>query len=131
MKPLMRIVVLIAALAYAAMPFSGMAMAGMPPMAMAAVEAGGDANHTMHGQGPHDGAQASGHQTAMDAPSGGDCPHPGKTPARDFHCAACLTLPVEPAFRNEGKPPRPVEVAATEHQLISRTAPPLLPPPRA
>lgn len=131
MKPLMRIVVLIAALAYAAMPFAGMAMASVPPMAMATVEAGGDANHTMHGQGPHDGAQASGHRTAMDAPSGSDCPHPGKTPARDFHCAACLTLPVELAFRNEGMPPRPVEAAAPEHQLVSRTAPPLLPPPRA
>lgn len=130
MKPLVRTLLVLAALAYGAMPFAGLATA-MP--------AGGGAGAIIEsvvvapaasGHAAHDHAmqpEARGNPTSVTADA--DCPHPGKTD-RSPHCAACLTLPADLRIVACGPQPRAAEAPTVPAALSSRPAGPLDPPPR-
>lgn len=127
MRSFIRLLLLVAALAYGAMPVTGMSALAMPVMQM--TDHGGDLRQP-----------ASVKNTLADV----DCPHSGAgkivADASDHgakpvkikgHCAACLTLPANPAFANGGQPARAAEAALPMPQLVSQLAAPLTPPPRA
>lgn len=127
MRLLIRTLLVLAALAYGAMPFTG--MAAMPVgadavVASLAVEpaAGG---HAMHGAAMQTEAKTIANATQADA----DCPHPGKTD-RTPHCAACLTLPADLRIAASGKQPRAAEAPTVTVAFSSWPAAPLDPPPR-
>lgn len=128
MKLLVRTLLVLAALAYGAMPFAGMATA-MPGGAGAIIESAAigpaASGHTPHGNVMQPEAKENSTTAAADA----DCPHPGKTD-RTPHCAACLTLPADLQIALSGKQPRAAEAPSVTVSFTSWPAAPLDPPPR-
>lgn len=123
MTLLIRTLLVLAALAYGAMPLTGMA-AMMPEGASVIAEPAAD-THATHGHVMQS-------EMTMAADSGqadGDCPHPGKTD-RTPHCAACLTLPADLRIADAGSPPRAAEASAIIVAFSSWPTAPLDPPPR-
>ncbi|MGX5665267.1 hypothetical protein ACWKW9_04775 [Rhizobium daejeonense] len=129
MTLLLRAFLLLAALAYGAMPFTGMAMPVGASMQMAAVTAtqADEPAHAMHGRMKHDTAKAKHAETAS---TDADCPHPGKTD-RSAHCSACLTLPASIVIADAGSPARSAEAISLVTALHSQPSAPRTPPPRA
>ena len=129
MTLLLRTFLLLAALAYGAMPFTGMAMPIVAPMHIAVVTAtqADEPAHAMHGEMKHDTAKAKHAETAS---ADADCPHPGKTD-RSAHCSACLTLPASLVIADAGSPARSAEAPTLVTALHSEPSAPLTPPPRA
>lgn len=125
MKLLVRTLLVLAALAYVAMPFTGVAAA--TPGDAAAIAAGTLAEPDATGHAPHDHAMHAEAKTAAQADA--DCPHPGKTD-RTPHCAACITLPADFQITAFGKQPRAAEAPAVVVVFSSWPAAPLDPPPR-
>lgn len=128
MRTVVRIMLLLAAMAYLAMPFgmtAGMAQA-MPV--------------DMHGPGPMADDTTPMHH-GMDmaavnvAPMNVDCPHQApsddKSPVTSLHCTACLTLAADIRFLDAGKPARAVPPPAIARAMLSVAAAPLDPPPRS
>lgn len=126
MRPLFRFLLLLAGLAYGAMPITG-----MPAMAMPVMNAmdQGDLFQSHHLQ-----AKAVAHS---------DCPHSGdqtisideddqssKPSKMAAHCAACLTLPADPLLADSGKAARAAEAMSLSPRLVSQMTAPLTPPPR-
>lgn len=128
MRSLIRTLLVLAALAYGAMPFTGMAGA-MPAgadavIASVAVEPA-PSHHAMHGAA----MQSEAKMIAVADQANTDCPHPGKTD-RTPHCAACLTLPADLRIAASGKQPRAAEAPSVTVAFSSWPAAPLDPPPR-
>ncbi len=126
MRPLFRFLLLLAALAYGAMP-----MTGMPAMAMPVM-------HAMD-----QGDFSTSHHLPAKAVAHSDCPHSGdqtisideddqssKPSKMAAHCAACLTLPADPVLADSGKPARAAEAMSLFPRLVSQMTAPLTPPPR-
>lgn len=119
MNRFVRLMLLIAALAYGAMPISG-AIA----MGMGTGIAAGPGQHGM-----------------MAAAADPDCPHAAaSTPVGKVggakmlpggHCAACVTLAPQIAFADAGKPARAAEAPQLSPRLLSLVLAPQVPPPRA
>lgn len=131
MKLLVRTLLILAAVAYGAMPLTGTA-APMPTgafVASAVAEPSAHA-HAMHVHAMRGHAMQSEVKVVADAfPADGDCPHPGKTD-RTPHCAACLTLPADLTIADAGSPPRAAEAPSVTVAFFSWPAAPLDPPPR-
>lgn len=126
MTLLIRTLLVIAALAYGAMPLTGIAAMARGDMSVAsAVAAPATSGHAPHGHAMQ--PEAEGISTAATADA--DCPHPGKTD-RTPHCAACLTLPAALEIAASGKQPRAAEAAAVIVAFSSWPTAPLDPPPR-
>lgn len=128
MRLLIRTLLVLAALAYGAMPFTGMAGA-MPAVADAvvaniAVEPA-PSHHAMHGAA----MQSEAKMIAVADQAQADCSHPGKTD-RAPHCAACLTLPADLRIAASGKQPRAAQAPTVTVAFFSWPAAPLDPPPR-
>ncbi|QEE46739.1 hypothetical protein FVA81_19970 [Rhizobium sp. WL3] len=128
MRFLARLVLLIAAFAYGGMPMTGMAAMAMP--VAHAVTMAGDPHQPEEAamadiDCPHSGRAV----TIADGENGAD--HSSKPMQTSTHCAACLTLPVHVSLRDSGKPARAAEVSTLSPILISLTAAPQTPPPRA
>ncbi len=132
MRFLVRTLLVLAALAYGAMPLTGMAGVPSAPAAFAAAAMATEAEtgaapttaahgHAMHGKGLMAASSTHG--------ANSDCPHPGKSD-RSPHCAACLTLPAALPMADGGKPPRSAEAVTVLATLTSWPAAPLDPPPR-
>jgi hypothetical protein len=130
MQSLARLLLLVAALAYGAMPMTGMSAMGMP---------------VAHAMDLASDLTASGSTPQLIADV--DCPHSGQamvatqpdnghdhtsTPLKtSWHCAACLTLPANATLPDSGKPARAAEAATLSPRLVSQTPAPATPPPRA
>lgn len=129
MTLLLRAFLLLAALAYGAMPVTGMAMPVAAPMQITAITAtqADESAHAMHG-GMKPGATKPRH--AETASTNADCPHPGKTD-RSSHCSACLTLPASLVIADAGSPARSAEAPSLVTALHSEPSAPITPPPRA
>ncbi|MFN3319129.1 MAG: hypothetical protein ACK43M_10310 [Allorhizobium sp.] len=131
MTSLARLLLLIAALAYGAMPMTGMSAMAMP--AANAMDASGDLGEPVAASSamadvdcPH---SASGLSVADAAD--GDPDHPSKPMKSVWHCAACLTLPADTVLADSGKPARAAEASALPSRLVSQLRAPATPPPRA
>lgn len=129
MTLLLRAFLLLAALAYGAMPFTGMVMPVAAPMQIAAVTAtqAGEPAHAMHGGMKRSATKAIHAETAN---AEADCTHPGKTD-RTPHCTGCLTLPASLVIADAGSPERSAEAPSLVMALRSEPSAPLTPPPRA
>ncbi|MCM2472955.1 hypothetical protein HGO38_05625 [Rhizobium sp. CG5] len=125
MRCFVRIMALFAAFAYGAMPYTGMA----PVAAVMAVPTA-VASHGDHGPAAMDHGDAGHRMTATMAASDDGCPHQPQTMAKG-HCAACLTLAADILIHDAGKPARGAEAPTVASRLVSLTAAPLDPPPRA
>ncbi|MBW8321978.1 MAG: hypothetical protein K0M49_00700 [Arenimonas sp.] len=126
MTLLIRTLLVLAALAYGAMPLTGVAAMMPAGAALESVAAGPAAS----GHGLHGSEMQAGARLAADAgQADGDCPHPGKTD-RAPHCAACLTLPADLQIAASGKQPRAAEAPAVIVAFSSWPTAPLDPPPR-
>jgi len=130
MRSLARLLLLIAALAYGAMPMTGMSAIAMP--VAHAMDASGDAGmpvstskFSVDMDCPHSGSAAT------VAEADGNSPHPANPLKMTWHCAACLTLPADPVLAESGKPARAAEAATRLPRLVSQLTAPLTPPPRA
>jgi len=131
MPSLARLLLLVAALAYGAMPMTGMSAMAMP--AAHVMEASGDPSEPIAASMamadidcPHSAAGLS----IADA-ADGDFDHPSKPMKTVWHCAACLTLPAETVLAESGKPARAAEASALPSRLVSQLRAPATPPPRA
>ncbi len=126
MRPLFRLLLLLAALAYGAMPMTGMTAMAMPVV------------HVMD-----KGDLFQPHYMPAKAVADSDCPHSGgkttsigdddqssKPLKMASHCAACLTLPADPVLADSGKPARAAEAMSLSPRLVSQMTAPLTPPPR-
>lgn len=127
MRSLARLLLLLAAFAYGAMPMTGMSAMAMPVAHMVdavagAHEAGSAADMVADVDCPHSGA------STINADGGEDT---GKPLKMTWHCAACLTLPADPVLAESGKPARAAEAATRFPRLVSQLTAPLTPPPRA
>jgi hypothetical protein len=131
MTSLARLLLLVAALAYGAMPMTGMSAMAMTeahamdadvdlgePVAASMVMADVDCPHSAAGLSVADTAD-------------GDLDHPSKPMKTVWHCAACLTLPAETVLADSGKPARAAEASALPSRLVSQLRAPATPPPRA
>jgi hypothetical protein len=130
MKPLVRLLLLVAAFAYGAMPVTGMSAMAMPVMQLTDIGSNlhqpvSVAKAVADVDCPHSGVG----KTVADAGDGAD--HGSKPMKSSGHCAACLTLPANPAFANGGQAARAAEAALPMPQLVSQMTAPLTPPPRA
>lgn len=130
MNSIARLLLLVAALAYGAMPMTGMSAMAMP--VAHAMEASGDVGVSVSASKvavdidcPHSVSSA----TAADA--NGSTDQPAKPFKQTWHCAACLTLPADPVLAESGKPARAAEAPAHLTRLVSQMTAPLTPPPRA
>lgn len=128
MRLLIRTLLVLAALAYGAMPFTG--MAGAMPVVANAVAANiavktAPSHHAMHGAT----MAAEAKMIAVADQADADCSHPGKTD-RAPHCAACLTLPADLRIAASGKQLRAAEAPTVTVAFFSWPAAPLDPPPR-
>lgn len=130
MTSLARLLLLIAALAYGAMPMTGMSAMAMP--AAHAVDVGSDLGEPVAASMamadvdcPHSGAGVS----VADA-ADGDADHSPKPMTSVWHCAACLTLPAETVLADSGKAARAAEASALHSRLVSQLRAPATPPPR-
>ncbi|KQW31563.1 hypothetical protein ASE36_04805 [Rhizobium sp. Root274] len=130
MISLARLLLFVAALAYGAMPVTGMSAMAMPVVQMTDHSGGLDrpasvAKAMVDVDCPHSGVS----KTVADAGEGaGDSSKPMKI---NGHCAACLTLPANPAFADGGQAARAAEAGLPMPQLVSQMAAPVTPPPRA
>ncbi|MFN4207650.1 MAG: hypothetical protein ACK4HG_14745 [Agrobacterium albertimagni] len=131
MRSLARLLLLVAALAYGAMPMTGMSAMAMP--AAHAMDAGGDLSEPVAASPtmvnidcPHSAAGLS----IADA-ADGDLGHPSKPMKTVWYCAACLTLPANTVRSDSGKPARAAEASALPLRLVSQLRAPATPPPRA
>jgi len=131
MSSLARLLLLIAALAYGAMPMTGMSAMAMP--AAHAIDASGDLGEPVATSTamadidcPHSGAGVS----VADA-ADGDVDHSSKPMKSVWHCAACLTLPADTVLADSGQPARAAEASALPSRLMSQLRAPATPPPRA
>jgi hypothetical protein len=131
MTSLARLLLLLAALAYGAMPMTGMSAMAMP--VVQAMDAAHDLREPIAASTamadidcPHSGTGLS----VADA-ADGDLDHPSKPMKSVWHCAACLTLPAETVLADSGKPARAAEASALPTRLVSQMTAPLTPPPRA
>ncbi len=129
MNRFIRLMLLFAALAYAAMPVSGAAAMAMSMGAMNMSQS----DEVAAGPGQH---------SLMVATADPDCPHAaaaskpsGKTGGAKMlpggHCAACVTLAPQIAFGDAGKPARAAEAPQLSPRLLSRSLAPQVPPPRS
>lgn len=123
MRTVVRIMLLLAAMAYLVMPF------GMSTGIAQAMPA------DMHGPGSMaDDATPMHHGMDLVAINV-DCPHQSpsddKSPVTSLHCTACLTLAADIRFLDAGKPARAVPPPAIASPLLSVATAPLDPPPRA
>lgn len=130
MQSLARLLLLVAALAYGAMPMTGMSAMAMP--VAHAMEVSGDAGLLVSASKvavdidcPHSGS------AAIVADADGNSHHQAKPLKMTWHCAACLTLPADPVLAESGKPARAAEASARLPRLVSQLTAPLTPPPRA
>ncbi|MCL6706055.1 hypothetical protein M8R20_03480 [Pseudomonas sp. R2.Fl] len=112
-----RLLLILAALTYCLMPFTGMASPAMASIHTTISESATQADC------PH---ASSGHAEKMADPAS---PHPEKA-NENGHCSACLTLPAEFPMAFAGMPPRAAEAAPPAPQLASVDDGPLVPPPR-
>lgn len=131
MTSLARLLLLVATLAYGAMPLTGMSAMAMPSA------------HVMQDAGDQrEPVLASTAMADVDCPhsasalpvadaADGDGEHPAKPVKMTWHCAACLTLPADPALAESGKPARAAEASTRLPRLVSQLTAPLTPPPRA
>lgn len=112
-----RLLLVLAALAYSLMPFTGMGGLALASAQIAISESAlpGDCPHASYGHTEKASDPASSH------------PEGAKLTG---HCSACLTLPAEPLALVTGVPLRGVEVAALSPRLVSVDDDPLVPPPR-
>ncbi|MDH4413707.1 MAG: hypothetical protein QE484_10390 [Rhizobium sp.] len=130
MRSLARLLLLVAALAYGAMPLTGMSAMAMP-MAHA-MNAAGDlqqAAASAKAMADVDCPHSRSDVTSADQTAPGD--HGGMPVKMVWHCAACLTLPVHAALPDSGKPARAAEAGTFSPRLVSQKTAPLTPPPRA
>lgn len=126
MTLLIRTLLVLAALAYGAMPLTGVAAMASGDMSVAsAVAEPATRGHAPHGHAMQPAAKG----ISATATANADCPHPGKTD-RTPHCAACLTLPAALEIAASGKQPRAAEAPAIIVALSSWPTAPLDPPPR-
>lgn len=128
MRLLIRTLLVLAALAYGAMPLTGMAgamPAGADAVIASAVVEPATSPHAMHGHAMQSEAKMIPDAAQAEA----DCPHPGKTD-RMPHCATCLTLPADLRIAASGSPPRAAEAPSVTVAFSSWPAAPLDPPPR-
>ncbi|MCC8931225.1 hypothetical protein [Rhizobium sp. 'Codium 1'] len=130
MKSLARILLFLAALAYGAMPTTGMAAMAMPMVHATdtAGEAAVPASLTKAVADldcPHSATE----MTVADIDHG-SASHSTST-KMIWHCAACPMLPVALSLSDSGKPARAAEAATLSPRLVSQTAAPLTPPPRS
>jgi hypothetical protein len=130
MTSLARLLLLLAALAYGAMPMTGMSVMAMPKAH--AMDASGDLREPV---------------AASTAMADVDCPHSGRVmPLADqadgtghgskpvkmtSHCSACLTLPAIAVLPDSGKAARAAEAGTLSPSLVSQLLAPATPPPRA
>ena len=129
MTSLARLLLLIAALAYGAMPMTGMTAMAMP--FVHAMDVTGDhyeptaAPTTMADVDcPHSGQ-------AMPLTQNGDASEHGSKPVKTMsHCAACLVLPANWVLPDSGKPARTAEADTLSPRLVSQMTAPATPPPR-
>lgn len=112
-----RLLLVIAALAYSLMPLTGMAGPAMASTTTAISEI------AIPGDCPH---ASSGHAGKMSDPAS---PHPEGTKFTG-HCSACLALPAEPLAWVTEAAPRGAEASALSPRFASVDDGPLLPPPR-
>ena len=126
MRSLAHLLLFVAALAYGAMPMTGMAAVPMTQVATMADDLHHPASTVMaEVDCPHSGGASA----IADAEDGaGGSFKPMKTSG---HCAACLTLAAQPAFSSGGTPARAAEAGTLSARLVSQTPAPLTPPPRA
>jgi len=120
MRRFRHILVVIAAIAYGAMPLSGMA-GETPDVAVVASVDAQSAAGTHHAL-----PSAKGTKAAADS----DCPHPVKA-GLVGHCAACLTLAAQWQSQQPRPAAPPAPAPSLTERLSSHIAAPLLPPPRA
>jgi hypothetical protein len=130
MKALVRLLLLVAAFAYGAMPVTGMSAMAMPAVHMTDI-----------GSNWHQPVSVAKVATDVDCPhsgvskpvadAGDDGDHSSKPMKSSGHCAACLTLPANPAIATGGQAARAAEAALPMPQLVSQLSAPLTPPPRA
>jgi hypothetical protein len=130
MSSLARLLLLVAALAYGAMPLTGMSVMAMPAAHMVdavvgAHEAASAADMVVDVDCPHSGASTIG------VDGGEDTGKPDKPMKTVGHCSACLTLPAETVLADSGKPARAAEASALPSRLVSQLRAPATPPPRA
>ncbi|MGV8936368.1 MAG: hypothetical protein ACOH2J_04545 [Allorhizobium sp.] len=114
MRPLIRFILVVAALAYGFVPLASMAAA------TPSLQQGGHGDHMSAQKG-----DAMGNAT-----SGDHCPRHTK-PDINGHCAACLALPALLRLDNAKDFVGFVPLSARSTALVSNNAAPLLPPPRA
>lgn len=131
MTSLVRLLLLVAALAYGAMP-----MTGMSAMAKPVAPAMDGGSGMMHNPAPVpdvmadvDCPHSSSPTTVADTDPGSD--QPMKPVKMTGHCAACLTLPAEAVFADSGTPARAAEASARLPRFVSQLTAPATPPPRA
>ncbi|MBO3759014.1 hypothetical protein [Ciceribacter sp. L1K22] len=120
MTAMIRLLLVLSALAYGAMPFT--AMVGVASAAvMAELPAG-----TMEADCPHSAVHTADQSVMNDSTKHA----PAKTLKPTAHCTACLTLPADFRSPLPGKPARAAEAARNSIRLVSLTRAPLDPPPR-
>lgn len=135
MTSLVRLLLLVAALAYGAMPMTGMSAMAMP------VAHAMDAGDRMVQSSAHNPAPAADMMADVDCPHSGSpmtgadtdpgSDQPMKPVKMTGHCAACLTLPADAVFADSGTPARAAEASTRIPRLVSQLTAPLTPPPRA
>jgi hypothetical protein len=131
MTSLARLLLLIAALAYGTMPMTGMSAMAMPVVpAMGASGDFGEPVAASTAMTDIDCPHSAGGFSVADA-AHGDADHQPKPMKTVWHCAACLTLPVETTLADSGKPARAAEAGTLSPRLVSQMTAPLTPPPRA
>jgi hypothetical protein len=135
MTSLARLLLLVAALAYGAMPLTGMSAMAMP-VAHAMDPGGGMMHSPAYNPAPAadvmadiDCPHSNSPAAVVDADPGSD--QPAKPVKMTWHCAACLTLPADAVLADSGKPARAAEAPARLPRLVSQSTAPLTPPPRA
>tara|TARA_R110002020_G_scaffold96186_20_gene230608 strand:+ start:3326 stop:3703 length:378 start_codon:yes stop_codon:yes gene_type:complete len=122
MKPVLRLLLLLAALAYGAMPLQGVAA-----VALSVADAGLMAAASAH---PHAMMPGSAHEPCPHAKIPMDTDHAGHMAMAGGHCGACLTLATVNPFIDAGPPVRTAEASGPAPRLKSTPAAPLERPPR-
>jgi hypothetical protein len=129
MTSLARLLLLVAALAYGAMPMTGMSALAMP--AAHAMDASGDLSEPAAASMADVDCPHSASGLSIADAADGDLGHPYKSMKTVWHCAACLTLPADTVLADSGKPARAAEASALPSRLVSQLRAPATPPPRA
>ena len=122
MKPVLRLLLLVAALVYGAMPLQGVAS-----VAMSTPDAGIMADASAH---PHAMMPGSASEPCPHAKIPTDTDQAGHKAMAGGHCGACLTLAPMNPFMDAGPPVRTDEAPGLTPRLKSTPAAPLERPPR-